>query len=116
MDNNRTLQRINTILKHIETVESDLKGLSLEDFEKSDLLTRATCFSITQIGEQMIKIEDALKEKYPDMPWKYARNMRNLIVHVYNKVKAEVIYVTATEDMQNLKESLLKIRNDLSIN
>ena len=63
----------------------------------------------------MIKIEDALKEKYSDIPWKYARNMRNLIVHVYNNVKAEIIYITATKDMNGLKESLLRIKQDLSI-
>ena len=106
----RTIQRINTIIKHAETVEKDIEGLSLEQFKESDILVRATTFLIAQIGEQMIKIEETLKE---DLPWKEARNMRNLIVHVYDSVKAEVVYQTAKEDLNSLKNKMLLIREDL---
>ena len=109
----RTIQRINTIIKHAETVEKDIEGLSLEQFKESDILVRATTFLIAQIGEQMIKIEETLKDDYEDLPWKEARNMRNLIVHVYDSVKAEVVYQTAKEDLNSLKSKMLLIREDL---
>ena len=109
----RTIQRINTIIKHVETVEKDVEGVSLEQFEESDLLVRATAFLISQIGEQMIKIEETLKDDYEDLPWKEARSMRNLIVHDYGFVKAEVVYQTAKEDLNSLKNKMLLIREDL---
>lgn len=109
----RIIQRINTILKHITTVKNDLKGISLEGFKKSDILVRATAFSISQIGEQMGKIEEQLKENYNNLPWRAAKDMRNIIVHVYNRVKAEIVYDTATKDLADLENSLLKIKEDL---
>ena len=109
----RTIQRINTIIKHAEVVEKDLDGVSLAKFKEMDVLVRATAFSIAQIGEQMIQIEDELKDDYNNLPWKEARNMRNLIVHVYSSVKAEVVYQTAKEDLASLKNKMILIREDL---
>lgn len=109
----RLIQRINVLLKHISTVENDLKDLTLDQFKESDLMVRATCFSLVQIGEQMNKLEELLKELYPNLPWRYARDMRNLIVHVYNNVKAEVIYSTAKSDLPELSEAFINIKKEL---
>ena len=110
----KIIHRIDTLLKHIKEVETDLDGVSLEDFEKSDLLIRATCFSLVQIGEQMNKLETILRDNYPDLPWSYARNMRNLIVHVYSQVDGKQIYKTAKENLEELKQAFLKIKNEIA--
>ncbi len=109
----RTIQRIDTALKHIATVKKDINGVSLKEFKESDLLVRATAFSLSQIGEQMVNIDDHLEDEYKELPWKAIRNMRNIIVHVYDKVKAEVVYEIATNDLESLENSLLKIKADL---
>lgn len=111
MENN-ILYRIESILKQINAIENDLKGLTYEDFIKSDLLVRGTCFSISQIGEQMSKLEKHLKPIYPNLPWDSAIGMRILIVHIYNKVEAEEIYKTCINDLPLLKDEFIKIRND----
>ncbi len=105
--------RINSILDHIEKILKDTSGLPLEGFKSSDLLVRATCFSLAQIGEQMAKLEEQLGEKYPDLPWKRAKGLRNFIVHDYEHIDEELVYVTVTEDLQLLKESFLEIKQDL---
>lgn len=110
---NSVLHRIQILLKHINTIQSDCANCSLRDFKKSDLLVRATCFSVAQIGEQMTKLEKALKPKYSELPWHNAINMRTLIVHVYDKVKAEIIYNTIKKDLDGLKANFLAIANDL---
>lgn len=61
----KILLRINSLLGHIDDVLRDTSSLSLADFKKSDLLLRATCFSIAQIGEQMTKLETYLGSRYP---------------------------------------------------
>ena len=109
----RTIQRIDTALKHISIVKKDINGVSLEQFKNSDILVRATAFSLSQIGEQMVNIDDHLEDEYKDLPWKAIRNMCNIIVHVYDKVKAEVVYEIATKDLESLENSLLKIKADL---
>ena len=114
MDNTLNILRINLLLKHINIIQNDLKGLTLDDFKKSDLLVRATCFSLAQIGEQMNKLQDNYGECYPELPWSEARKMRNIIVHVYNKVDAEQVYLTATKDLDELKSKFEQIKTDIS--
>lgn len=104
---------MNFLLRQIEIIQNDLANISLEEFEKYDLLARATAFSLMQIGEQMNRLEESYRDLYPELPWKDARDMRNVIVHVYSKVDAAQVYMTATKDLDILKEYFLKIKNDL---
>ena len=107
------IRRIDFLLKHINLIENDLNTKSLEDFRQHDLLVRATSFSLVQIGEQMNRLEEDLREKYPDVPWSDARSMRNIIVHVYSKVDADQVYKTAKTDLGTLKTAFTKIKEDL---
>lgn len=109
----KILLRINSLLGHIDDVLRDTSSLSLADFKKSDLLLRATCFSITQIGEQRTKLETYLGSRYPHLPWKAARNMRNIIVHDYGRADADQIFQTIKNDLPVLKTSFLSIKDDL---
>ena len=113
MINEKTQHRIETILKHIKTIKNDVGDKTLEEFQQSDLLVRATCFSLVQIGEHMAKLEDKIGSDYPNLPWRKAKNMRNLIVHVYNHVKGEVIYNTIQTDLEELNDALTLVKNEL---
>ena len=113
---NKALLRINSLLRHIDLVLSDMKEVDFTHFEESDVLYRATCFSISQIGEQMARLQDKIGDKYPDLPWVLSRRMRNFIVHDYDNVKPEVVYSTATEDLPLLKEEFSKIKKDFEKN
>ena len=105
--------RINSILNHIDEVTDDLKPITFEEFEKSTLYMRATSFSIALIGEQMINLQSKIGNDYPNLPWLRARGMRNFIVHDYDSVDPIEVYQTATKDLPELKEALLKVKMEL---
>lgn len=104
------LLRIETIIRFIDTAHDDVGDKTLDEFSESDLLVRATCFCLVQIGEQMTNLEKELSNEYPDIPWSKAIRMRNLIVHIYNRVKSEPVYFTVKNDLPLLKESFEMIR------
>ena len=110
MDQTLIELRIDSILQHIDSITSDLRDKSLEEFQKSDLYVRATCFSLMQIGEQLTHLQKIIGNDYPDIPWSEAIKLRTLIVHVYNKVNAERIYRVAKNDLEPLKQEVLKIK------
>ena len=109
----KVLLRIDSLLTHIDEVLEDTKDVSLDKFKSSRLLLKATCFSISQIGEQMIKLEESLKNKYPNLPWKNARGMRNFIVHDYDRIDSEQIYSTVRNDLPSLRDYFFLIKNEL---
>ena len=61
----------------------------------------------------MNKLEKELSPKYPKIQWRKAVDMRNLIIHVYSKLKAEVVYMTIKNNLDELKIGLLEIKADL---
>ena len=115
MDKELLIYRIDSLLEHIGLVLSDTNGLSATDIEKSNLLLRATCFSVAQIGEMMNQLEKELSIKYDLLPWVDARKMRNIIVHDYVGTDVEQVYSTVQYDLPSLKVAFLAIRNDLTI-
>ena len=102
--------RIESILKHIDSIIEDLEDKTLEDFAKSDLYVRATCFSLMQIGEQLAKLREVFGKDYPNIPWIEANKLRNLIVHIYNKVDPKQIYNVPKNDLGPLKREILLIK------
>ena len=109
----KTIQRIDGVLKTIQRVQSELESISIDKFKESNLLQEAISFSISQIGERMNKLEELLSDKYPNIPWKQARKMRNIIIHDYDHVDFEKVYYTSTKDLPLLKQELLKVKNDI---
>ena len=116
MDKDLLICRIDSLLEHIDLVLSDTKGLTAEEIEKSSLLLRATCFSVTQIGETMNQLEKELSSKYENLPWIEARRMRNIIVHDYRGTDIEQVLSTINNDLPNLKTAFLSIKSDLMKN
>lgn len=110
----RINERINYIIQHIDLVLSDTKDASIDDLKENSLLLRATCFSISQIGEAMNKLKELIGEKYPDLPWIDAKTMRNVIVNDYKNVVVKQVYGTIKNDLPVLKEAFERIKNEMA--
>lgn len=107
------LDRIDSLLDHIDLVFHDTDGLSIEQIEQNSILLRATCFSVSQIGEMMIQLEKKLSSLYPELPWARARGMRNIIVHDYGGIDIKMVYSAIHKDLPGLKIDFIKIKSEL---
>lgn len=104
-----TMLRINRIIDFIDRTTEDVNNVSKEEFIKSSLLQRATCFSVEQIGEMMNKLSKTLARSYPNLPWDLSYATRIVIAHHYEDVDFERIYNIIRDDLPPLKTQLLKI-------
>lgn len=104
--------RIDSILHNIDLVLNYAKGIKIEDLNEDDVLYRGICFSLAQIGEQMIALEKKIGILYPDLPWHEARVMRNFIVHDYDNTDINLISSTIKNDIPQLKKAFTKTRED----
>src|SRR5574344_269629 len=109
----KALLRLDSVVRHIDAVQNDLDGVSLDTFKENDLLLRATCFSVVQIGEAMNKLETLFGEKYPSLPWRLSNRMSNFLVHDYDSVDAQIVYETVKNDLPVLKAAILPIKDDM---
>ena len=56
---------------------------SRKDFDDDELLRVWCLHHIVVIGEAASRVLEALKERYPEVPWRRVVAMRNAVVHGY---------------------------------
>lgn len=46
------------------------------------------------------------KARHPDVPWRDIADMRNILVHAYNRVDTRLVWLSATRDVPELAAML----------
>lgn len=54
------------------------------------------------VGEAASKVDPAQRQQMPALPWRDAINMRNLLIHGYDRVKVEYVVDTVRNDFPPL--------------
>ena len=94
---------IEHILECLDKIELYIDGFSEESFSEDSKTQDAVIRQFEIIGEATRNISEALKEKYPDIPWKDMAGMRNKLIHHYFGVDISMVWKTALEDAPELK-------------
>ncbi len=103
------------VLKRFEQVDSADYFLDSEDgLEKMDAL----CMQLITIGESLKNVDKLtdkkLLVKYPDINWKAAKGIRDIITHHYFDLDAESIYDVCENNIEPLLKTIDKMIEDIS--
>lgn len=75
------------------------------------------CMMLIVIGESLKNLEKItggkLLSKYPEVDWKKAMGMRDIITHHYADLHAETVFFTCKRKIPPLLETVRKITQDL---
>ena len=111
---NQIYRSTQTILKRFERVKSP------EDFTASDAGMEkldAICMQLIAIGEGLKNLDkvtgNSLLPKYPQVEWKKAKALRDIISHHYFDVNAEAIYEVCKNHIGNLAETIKRIIDEM---
>jgi uncharacterized protein with HEPN domain len=106
---------IETILKRSDKIDN------YEDFLKDDTGREkldSICMQLINIGEALKEIDkissNELLNHYPEIDWKAAKGMRDILTHHYFDVDAEIIFDTINDKLPALKETINKIISNLN--
>lgn len=83
-----------------------MKGKSLEEFENDEMLKRAVCMTVINIGELVKNVSDETRKNNRQIPWKAAAGFRDIAAHKYQTLKMRDVYQTVTTDFIELKKLL----------
>jgi uncharacterized protein with HEPN domain len=105
------LQQISTRFQVIQSSDDFLKDDT--GLEKLDSI----CMQLINIGEVLKQIDKLTDSKllvnYPEIDWKKAKGMRDIITHHYFDIDAETIYAVCEEHVTEMKNVMVKILRDL---
>ena len=95
-------------IKSVNDFTNDIVGM-----EKLDSI----CMQLIVIGEGLKNLDkvtnNALLPKYPQVEWKKAKGLRDIITHHYVDINAEAIYDICENKIKALKDTLELILSDI---
>ncbi|PJE52280.1 hypothetical protein COV27_00050 [candidate division WWE3 bacterium CG10_big_fil_rev_8_21_14_0_10_39_14] len=94
------------IVESIDKINEFINGLEFADFKENSLVLSATVRELEIIGEASGKLSKAFREKYNDIPWDKAINMRNRLIHEYFGVDEKIVWNTCKEDLPKIKVAI----------
>lgn len=108
---------LNTILQRTGNIQTP------DDFTSSEsgmILLDSVCMKLVAVGESIKNLDKVSNKEllhlYPQIQWKQAMGMRDIIVHHYFDVDAEQIFNTLRDDIPLLISVLAEINQDLKEN
>lgn len=101
---------LDDILSAAAHIASYVEGWTQEEFAADSKTQDAVMRRLEIIGEASRHCSDALRSKYPEIPWADVVGMRNIVTHEYHVVALSIIWETATVDVPELVRLLTRDR------
>jgi uncharacterized protein with HEPN domain len=77
----------------------------------------AICMMLIVIGESLKNLDKItggeLLPQYPEVDWKKAKGMRDILTHHYADINAEAVFYTCKDKIPQLLTTIRKMRKDL---
>ena len=101
--------RLISVLEHmredLQDIMSFTRGYSFEDF-RDDIKTRkAVSMSLINVGELAKQLDEDLRLRHPEIPWRDIIGMRNITAHGYHQLNVNTLWEAIEVDI----DSILKV-------
>jgi len=100
---------IQDVLASIQEIEEFTTGMDFEGFIKDRKTVNAVVRSLEIMGEAVKKIPPEIRDKYPEISWKYIAGMRDKLIHEYHGVDLEIVWEVVKKEAPPLRPLFEKI-------
>ena len=106
---------IDDILKSIAMIEQYTQAIDEQDFLADTQVQDAVLRRLEIMGEAVKNIPQALRDRYPNIPWKKIAGLRDVLIHEYFGVNIRRTWKVAKQDIFELKQKLLQVQRDIGL-
>ena len=86
-----------------------IAGKEREDFLADEMCQDAVIRQLEIIGEAVTRISAEYKATLPVIPWRKMAGLRNILIHAYDDVDLEEVWMIATQAVPQLARDLKSI-------
>lgn len=95
------------LAEHLVRASRDACAVSsAQELETDYMRFNSVAMDMVQAQEAARKLSDEFLEEVPQLPWHELRGLRNAIVHEYDEIDPDALYVSATVDVPRLLAQL----------
>ena len=117
----KVLHLLDKVIESLEVIQQRTENIHCTydflDSASGTLFLYGVCMKLIATGESIKNLDKLtagnLLIYYPQIPWREVMGMRDIIVHHYIEVDADVIFNTVKENIPLLMDTLLQMREDL---
>ena len=97
------------VLSELDVARIMLNGSSLQNFLYNEMLKRAVCMTVINVGELVKNLTEECRLSHPDVAWNELAGFRDIAAHKYQTLRMEDVYETAVTDFPDLQQKIAKI-------
>jgi len=100
------------IVDAADAIQRFVEGIQRQDFFADELRQSAVLQKLIVVGEAAARLPLAFREGHPEVEWADIVGFRNIAVHEYFAVSWPIVWVTATQDVPDLRRKVARILAD----
>jgi uncharacterized protein with HEPN domain len=94
------------ILEAADAIVGHIGGREQDTLVADRTARAAVLHELTVIGEASARVSTETKARHPEVPWSEIVAFRNVVIHEYFGLSWPIIWVTATEDVPDLRSKV----------
>jgi uncharacterized protein with HEPN domain len=102
MSRHDPMVRVHHMLDHAREAVEMTRTRARADLDADRLLNLALVRLVEIIGEAASRVPEEFRACYPEVPWGQAVGMRNRLIHGYDAVNFDILWMIVTKDLPPL--------------
>jgi len=94
------------ILKAARLIGSFVADVTRQEFEQDPKTHYAVIAQLQIIGEAAKRVSEEFRSAHPDVPWSKMARMRDLLIHLYDRVDLGEVWRAACESVPQVVDQL----------
>ena len=91
------------------SIQRFVEGVQREEFYGDEMRQSAVLQKLIVIGEAAARLPKEFRDRHAEIEWADIVAFRNIAVHEYFAVSWPIVWVTATQDVADLRHKVTKI-------
>ena len=90
----------------VEPFAREIGNRGRQAFEEDELIQSWVLHQLQIIGEALRNISEDFRRDHTEIPWKETIGMRNILIHRYFELDANLVWTVVIRDLPDLKEKV----------